>query len=214
MEHTRASIIFDQSAEPEAISQVRGIEINQVSGHQVIQCERVIITAGPWSSTLLTAIDSNSQQLQSVQPIRGQMIAYRPQLPLKTIIMHQDHYIIPRADGLILVGSTLERVGFDQGVTATAEAALMTFAVSILPELTGQKPLHHWSGLRPVITGQEGIPFIGQIAGTQGLWMNTGHFRNGIVHAPGSADRLVRAMIKAQELKPVVAQSIRPIPVF
>jgi glycine oxidase len=122
------------------------------------------------------------------------MLLFKPESKLSMMIMQGDHYMIPRADGLVLVGSTIEDVGFEKGTTTVAENKLHQFAATILPELQGVRPIRHWSGLRPAVAGMEGIPLIGGITQASGLWLNSGHYRNGIVHASGAAKLIVDAI--------------------
>jgi glycine oxidase len=104
---------------------------------------------------------------------------------LTRILLYKGHYAIPRADGRILVGSTMEQVGFDRAVTDDARDELVDTARSLVPFLAETPLERHWSGLRP--GSPEGIPYIGVHPGGRGLFVNAGHYRNGVVMAPASA---------------------------
>jgi len=93
--------------------------------------------------------------------------------------------VIPRRDGRLVVGSTLENSEFDKSTTAEAREELMQEAVRIMPCLADASVEHHWAGLRP--GSKQGIPYICAVSSIEGLYLNSGHYRNGIVLGPGSA---------------------------
>jgi glycine oxidase len=100
--------------------------------------------------------------------------------------------MIPRADGQLLAGSTLEDVGFDTSVTEEVKAELAKKAEAIMPSLKGLPIIKHWSGLRPGTP--ENLPTIAAHPKIKNLYLNTGHFRYGLTMAPASA-RLVSELI-------------------
>lgn len=145
-----------------------------------------VIAAGAWSGRLLPGLD--------VYPVKGQMLLLRggPGL-VRHILLRDGDYVIPRADGRILVGSTVEETGFDKAVDAGVRQSLASGASATLPAL-GRLPLEaHWAGLRPATA--DGVPFIGRVPEMDGLYVNTGQYRNGVVNAPSSA-RLLAQMIR------------------
>jgi glycine oxidase len=153
--------------------------------------DRVVITAGAWSAQLLreTGLDL------PVKPVRGQMVQFQaPPGLLSQIVLHQQHYLIPRLDGLILAGSTMEYTGFNKETTMEARDELMRAAIALVPALSGCELVRQWAGLRP--GSPEGVPFIGEHPGVHGLFVNAGHFRNGVVMAPASAQLLLELMQK------------------
>ena len=153
-----------------------------------IMASKVVVTAGAWSDSLLKNIEFYSQ-LSQVVPVRGQMILFRaiPELVTR-IVVHKDHYIIPRRDGRVLAGSTVEYAGFDKSTTEYALTQLREMALALVPELSHYEIEHHWAGLRPGLAlARGGVPYIGEHPGVAGLFVNTGHFRNGVVMAPASA---------------------------
>ena len=111
---------------------------------------------------------------------------------IKRITLSQDRYVIPRQDGRVLVGSTLEHTGFDKTITSDAREELMAEAFRMFPCLKEAEVEHHWAGLRP--GSIDGIPYICTVTDLEGLFLNTGHFRNGVVLGPASA-RLVADLI-------------------
>lgn len=167
--------------------QVLGVKTEQTDFH----CENITITCGAWSSGLWPA----EEKPLPVKPIRGQMIMIksRPGL-IKRMVLSNNHYVIPRQDGRVLVGSTLEDVGFDKTTTQYAHDLLLEFAYDLLPVLREFKVERHWAGLRPATP--DNIPRIMKHPTIKGLYINAGHFRNGVVTAPASAQLLVNLMLK------------------
>ena len=155
-----------------------------------IRAERVVLAAGDWSGELLGTLGL----ALPVQPVKGQMILYKcAEDFLPSMVLAKGRYAIPRRDGHILIGSTLEYAGFDKAPTDDALESLKASAEELLPALKGAEVVGHWAGLRP--GSPEGIPFIGELPEHPGLWLNCGHFRNGLVLAPASCQLLVDLML-------------------
>jgi glycine oxidase len=151
-----------------------------------------VVCGGAWSGTLLAGL----AQL-AVRPVRGQMLLFRLASGAPPcIVLAEGRYVIPRRDGHVLCGSTLEETGFDKGTTAEALASLQASAVRLWPALEGQAPLAQWAGLRPA--APDGIPFIGRVPGRDNLWVNAGQFRNGLVLAPASARLLADLLLERE----------------
>lgn len=161
-----------------------------VSGGAMFQAEQVVIAGGAWSAGLLAPLDIRLP----VRPVRGQMILYRGEPgALRRIVLSQDRYIIPRRDGRVLVGSTIEEVGFDKSTTDEALATLREAGERLVPALADWPLEHQWAGLRP--GSPHGIPYISEVPGVAGLYLNTGHFRNGVVLGLASARLLSDLML-------------------
>ncbi|WP_447554080.1 glycine oxidase ThiO [Vreelandella sp. EE22] len=159
------------------------------------QAERVVLCAGAWSARLLASLNIRLP----VRPVKGQMIAYSaPKGLVQRVVLKNGRYIIPRGDGLLLVGSTLEETGFDKTTDPQALLSLKKSAEEIVPELARYPVAHHWSGLRPGSPG--GLPFIGALPGYTSLYINAGHFRNGLVLAPASTHLLVDKLLNRAPL--------------
>jgi glycine oxidase len=166
--------------------QIRGVT---TAGGE-IRAERVVLAAGAWSGELLRTL---GLQLP-VEPVKGQMILYKcAEDFLPSMVLAKGRYAIPRRDGHILIGSTLEYAGFDKTPTDDALESLKASAEELLPALKGAEVVGHWAGLRP--GSPEGIPFIGELPTHPGLWLNCGHFRNGLVLAPASCQLLADLML-------------------
>ncbi len=155
-----------------------------------IRAERVVLTAGAWSGELLATLGLDLP----VVPVKGQMILFKCAADfLPSMVLAKGRYAIPRKDGHILVGSTLEHCGFDKTPTDEALASLKASAIELLPALADAEVVGHWAGLRP--GSPEGVPFIGAVPGFDGLWLNCGHYRNGLVLAPASCQLLTDLML-------------------
>jgi len=153
--------------------------VNTAQGE--IRGDEVVLSAGAGSGELLSKLGLELP----VEPVKGQMILYKcaPDF-LSCMVLAKGRYAIPRRDGHILIGSTLEHEGFDKTPTQTALDSLKASAVELIPALADAEVVGHWAGLRP--GSPEGIPYIGRVSGFDGLWLNCGHYRNGLVLAPAS----------------------------
>ncbi|MDT8427363.1 MAG: glycine oxidase ThiO [Pseudomonadales bacterium] len=153
----------------------QGAQINTIKGRNYI------VTAGAWSANLLASITE-----VAIKPIKGQMLLFNPgRKLLDSIVLTSGRYLIPRRDHQLLVGSTLEDKGFDKQESEEARQSLMQSAVAMLPALSDYPVVAQWAGLRPGTS--TGIPYIGQCGSCENLFINAGHYRNGLVLAPASA---------------------------
>ncbi len=172
------------------------IEQGRVSGVRtregVLSAPKVVIAGGAWTTEILQA----SMQAPQVEPVKGQMIVFRgaPGL-LHTIVLDEGRYLIPRRDGRILAGSTLEYTGFRKELTEDAREDLRAAAIELVPALATLEIEHQWAGLRPGT--KQGIPYICEHPDVTGLYINAGHFRNGVILGAASA-RLMADMIMGQ----------------
>lgn len=162
-----------------------------------IASEQIVICAGAWSAGLLQGY----AQTPLIEPVLGQMILFnaRPGA-IQRIVLHNDRYVIPRRDGRALVGSTLEYRDFDKTTTTDARESLKSYALEHFPVLQEAKIEHHWAGLRP--GSPQGIPYIGAVPDVEGLFVNAGHFRNGVVLAPASARLIADILLKREPIIP------------
>jgi glycine oxidase len=147
--------------------------------------DRLVLATGAWAGLGLRGLAGVPQ----ARPVRGQMLLFKLEPgTLDTILYRRGLYLIPRRDGHILVGSTLEDVGFDKSTTAEARRELQADAASLLPQLAEMQPLQHWAGLRP--GSPDNIPVIDRHPDFDNVYVNTGHFRYGVTMAPASSDLL------------------------
>ncbi len=153
-----------------------------------LSADQFVVTSGAWSFELLK---ETSAKL-NIKPMRGQILLYQPQKNLEQIVYREGFYMIPRRDGYLLAGSTLEDVGFDTAVTTEVRAEISAKAEAIMPALKSSPIIKHWSGLRPGTP--ENLPTIGAHPSIENLFLNTGHFRYGLTMAPASAQLLASLM--------------------
>lgn len=150
----------------------------------------IVVAGGAWSANLLAPLGLTLP----VSPVRGQMLLFRTEPgTVKRILLYKDRYVIPRRDGRVLVGSTLEHVGFDKQITAIAREDLVASALEIVPALAHFPVEKHWAGLRP--GSPDGTPFIGRHPEISNLYVNAGHYRNGVVLGPASAALLAATLL-------------------
>ncbi len=145
-----------------------------------------IVAAGAWSKMLLGEHALN----MDIRPIRGQILLFKFDTPpFQQILLRQDLYLIPRRDGHVLVGSTLEDVGFDKSTTIEARDSLLQRVCEIFPDWHGRQPIQHWAGFRP--GSPDNVPTIGRHPRITNLYANSGHFRYGVTMSLASAELLV-----------------------
>ena len=150
-----------------------------------------IVAIGAWSRQLLAEYAAALE----VWPVRGQILLFkvRPGLLEPMVLDERDNfYLIPRRDGHILAGSTLEEAGFDKSTTLEARETLLARAHALVPVLAEETLVAHWAGLRPA--SPHNIPVISAHPEISNLYLNSGHYRYGFTMAPASA-QLVTNMI-------------------
>jgi len=153
-----------------------------------VSAEHVVVAAGSWSSL----VEGVPLPAGGVLPARGQIVELTLPAPLTSwVVFGPGCYLVPRDDGRTLVGSTLEFVGYRREVTAGAVRDLLGAAIALMPELASATLSGTWSSFRPYV--KDGLPALGA-AGVPGLWLATGHYRNGILLAPVTA-AIVRALV-------------------
>lgn len=158
----------------------------QTTEGETLHADTYVVTSGAWSFELL----KQTALTLDIKPMRGQMLLYQMQPGLLPHIVYRNgFYMLQRADGHLLAGSSLEDVGFDTGVTESMRLEMQAKAEKILPALKGQPIIKHWSGLRPGTP--HNIPMIGRHPQIENLYLNTGHFRYGVTMAPECARRIV-----------------------
>jgi glycine oxidase len=156
-----------------------------------IAAEHVVLAAGSWS-TLVAGVPLGAGV---VRPARGQIVELlTPEPILRGVVFGPACYLVPRDDGRVLVGSTLEFVGYRREVTARAVRDLLNGAIEVVPGLADASLGRTWSNFRPYT--ESGRPLLGSTE-IRGLVLATGHFRNGILLAPITAE-IVRALVQGE----------------
>ena len=163
-----------------------------VTDRGVLRANIVVAASGAWSPRLLEGVGCPVD----VEPVKGQMLLVKAESGwLSRIVLTDACYLIPRLDGHILIGSTMEYAGFDKSTTEAARHELYQAAITLIPELASFPLIKQWAGLRP--GSPQGVPFIGEHPDIQGLYVSAGHFRNGVAMGPASA-RLLADLILAR----------------
>ena len=152
-----------------------------------VQCRAAVLAAGAWSAPRGAA---------GIAPAKGQMLLLQaPPGRLPKMLIDDEVYLIPRRDGHILVGSTVEDAGFDLSVTTDARELLLSRAARRWREVREWPVVRHWAGLRPRPAGA--APLIGSHPEVQGLYLATGHFRIGLTLSPATAARIAALVTTA-----------------
>jgi glycine oxidase len=173
------------------------IERNRAAGVMVgaerIDADGVVLAAGAWSGVLAAQLGLNLP----VTPVRGQMLAVSNVPPLLTHAIHGPQgYLTPRPSGELLIGATVEHVGFARAVTPDGLAHLLTGALATVPEI-GRRPItRSWCGFRP--WAPDSLPVLGPWPGIEALYVATGHYRNGILLTPITAELMARCVLEAE----------------
>lgn len=189
---------------------VTGVQTRTEGHQQIFRATQYVVATGAWSGELLSPLGLDLP----VEPVKGQMLLYQaaPDL-LQTMVLTRGRYLIPRRDGHILIGSTLEYSGFDKTTDDEARQSLHASAISMLPALAQAPVVAHWAGLRP--GAPAGVPFIGRLPGYTNLHINAGHFRNGLVLAPAAAGVLADLLLERPprlDPQPYAPQQRLPFP--
>jgi glycine oxidase len=159
-----------------------------IAGGEKISARHVVIAAGCFSGLMENGI----ARYAPTRPVRGQMLSLRhASVKLTRVLRSENGYLVPRLDGRILAGSTLEDAGFEKRVTPSGLQKILDTALALAPALANAEILETWAGLRPGTP--DGLPILGP-TDVEGLIVATGHYRNGVLLAPVTA-KLIREWI-------------------
>ena len=161
---------------------LRGVRLRRADGDsQALACREAVLACGAWSAQLLPELP--------IAPVKGQMLSLQgPRQALQRVVFGPGTYLVPREDGLLVVGATSEpEVGFGEGLTPAGQRQLQAGLAALLPAAATWPPMERWWGFRPCTP--DGGPLLG--AGPlPGLWLATGHHRNGVLLAAITAELL------------------------
>ena len=177
-------LIFDKNV-------LKGVKIITATGDlKSIFCEKAVLCCGAWSNQIFNKAP--------VFPIKGQMLSIQgPKDRLKRIIFGPKTYLVPREDGLIIVGATVERAArFENGNTPKGIKELQTGIYSLFPEAANWPHMEHWWGFRPATPDLK--PIIGK-SPLKNLFLATGHYRNGVLFSAATSN-LIYKLINELEL--------------
>ena len=183
------------------------VQYVETEAGEKVFADQFVLATGAWSGLC-------SEQLGltlPVRPIQGQMaLIQAPAHWLPTMCMNQVMYLIPREDGHIVCGSSMQDCGFNAETSEQIQQDILAAAYEMVPELAQFPVVKQWAGLRP--SSPEGIPYIGQLPHLSNVWLNLGHFRNGLCMGPASARLLRQLMLKQTTLED--AQAYDPAQLF
>ncbi len=158
--------------------------------------KHIVLCSGAWTAELL----QGCVDIPYIVPVKGEMIVFQAKPGIVAHIALSDgHYLIPRKDGHIVVGSSIEYSGFKKEISQKTGNKLRHFACQLFPLLEHYPIERHWAGLRP--GSLSGIPYIGQHPQLEQLYINTGHYRNGVVTGLASCRLLADILL---ERSPVI----------
>ncbi len=203
--HLRA---LEASCRRRGVVVTRGAEVTQidVAGGEVkgvvaridgtidhVHADAYVLAAGAWSGPLAEVFGLSLD----TRPIRGQIaLLHLPRQPLTRIVNRGLDYLVPREEGRLLAGSTLEDVGFDATTTPDIIARLQRFAIDLLGDLAKGEPERTWAGLRPGTP--DGVPFLGRPSGVSNAVVAAGHLRAGLHQSAGTA-AIVADLVEGRE---------------
>ncbi|MFY8148684.1 MAG: glycine oxidase ThiO [Prochlorococcaceae cyanobacterium] len=182
---------FQEGAEVLALQRGPGgalmaVELRTAEGERLQRpCHRAVLACGAWSARLLSELP--------VFPVKGQMLSLQgPRQALRRVIFGPGTYLVPREDGLLVVGATSEpEAGFREGLTPFGQRSLQEGLTALLPEAAQWPPMERWWGFRPCTPDQAPLLGPGPIPG---LWLACGHHRNGVLLAAITAELLATAI--------------------
>jgi glycine oxidase ThiO len=191
-----------------------GVVVTTADG-DTFRASRVVVAAGSWASHLRLGSEPAAAD---VRPIRGQLLRVTWHgRPLERVVWGARCYLVPWADGTVLVGATMEDVGFEERNTVEGVRGLLEHAIELLPEMASATFLEARSGLRPATS--DGLPIVGTSGHSDRVILATGHFRNGVMLAPltavlvadlivdGKKDPVLEALAPARVRKPAAQVS-------
>jgi glycine oxidase len=174
---------------------------------ETISAAEVVLAAGAWSGQFEAAAGTPLP----IFPAKGQIVVARLPVPTLRHVVYEEVYVIPRATGEHIIGSTVEYVGFDKRVIVEAIAGLLGHATRLVPVLREAEMVASYGCLRPA--SADGLPLLGRAAGTPGLVVATGHFRNGILLAPITGTLIADLIVQGRTSIPLTPfRPDRPFP--
>jgi glycine oxidase len=186
---------------------VSGIEIKNGRasgvrvGDELVPANVVVVAMGPWSVEASSWVGVRVP----VEPLKGQIMKVRPERALPMWQFgHGGNYVIAKSSDVVFLGTTEERSGFDVGITTEARDEIMAFGVGFASELEGAELIEQTACLRPL--SEDGLPIMGAVPGIGGMFIATGHGRQGILQSPPSglamADLILDGQTEVMDMTP------------
>ena len=155
-----------------------------------------VLAAGAWSGGIHVSVDDQPYALPRSFPVKGHLLGYRfPAGSLNATVRHDHTYVLQRADGFTIAGSSTEDAGYDRTIDRKIVSNIAGRAAQLVPILASLKPESVWIGFRPAT---HVAPHIGRVESSR-LWLAYGHYRNGILLAPATCDQLCHQIAAALE---------------
>ncbi|HXH69893.1 MAG TPA: glycine oxidase ThiO [Pyrinomonadaceae bacterium] len=187
-----------EDAEVKNLLTENGKAIGAETSDKKFFAETTVLATGAWTSFIKSG--ENALCLPKVKPIRGQMLSFKTAKRLFSKVIYSPRgYIVPRFDGRILIGATVEDAGFDKNITISGINFLLETASEISPNLANLEIFDKWAGLRPFAS--DGSPILGAIPEIENLFIATAHFRYGILLAPLTAKILAEKIVENLDSK-------------
>lgn len=173
----RMGVVVHHEAKVESVSLTDDHQLQIQTARGLHTTATFVNCAGAWAADIAGAS-------VPTRPVKGQMLAVIPQCKLRHVVRSHAVYLVPRRDSRVLIGATVEEVGFDKTVDPATIQHLHQAAANLVPAIGEAKIIEAWAGLRP--GSPDGLPIMGPLR-LPGSYAATGHFRNGILLAPITA---------------------------
>jgi glycine oxidase len=168
----------------------RGVRLEDSSHDSELRADATVLAAGSWSSLL----PDLPRDMPEVKPVRGQLVQLDERPPrVRTIVLGDGGYVVPRGDGRVVCGSTMEHAGFRREVTAAGLSSILGKALALVPSLGEAQVGASWSSFRP----HADAPLVGA-SPLPGLFLATGHHRNGILLARETGERVAETVLQSR----------------
>jgi glycine oxidase len=179
-----------ENCDVRSIDASRNVTVDSTQG--LFESDRLAIAAGAWSGSIPVSVAGVLRQLPGTYPVRGVLVGRKfPGRTLGPFLRRGLSYLLQRESGFAIAGTTSEKVGFDRTLKPETVAGVITGVEALWPDFAKGANTESWLGFRPA--SATGEPHIGRFENTP-IWMSYGHFRNGILMAPGTAARMTVAM--------------------
>ena len=160
--------------------------------------EKVLVCGGAWSEKIAPELSIK------IRPVAGEVLSSRPAQKLEKILYSRDVYLVPRRDGRVLIGATMAERGFDKSISKSSRESLLNGACALVPGASDWTIEEHWAGLRPA--SEDGLPILGG-SEIENVFVATGHFRNGILLTPITAQLIANCVLQNAEISSAFSPS-------
>ena len=192
----KAGALLQENTAVEAVDCEGGSVRGLVVAGERVAADAVVLATGAWARELPGLPDAARAP---VRPLKGQMLSLRmdPRFPLiEHVVWAPKLYLVPRSDGRLLIGATVEEKGFDDALTAGGLLSLLDGAWRAFPAIEELAIEETWAGHRP--TSRDDAPILGPVSSVEGLHIATGHHRNGVLLAPMTAEVVAQGVLEGR----------------